>query len=194
MKTSKTAAVLDTTGLALLLYRRHFGVTPVRVEAAPPLDVAAAWTADGKTLTIGVVNPTRKTLKVPLAVAGARLGGGRRWRIAGGDAMVGNEPGEAPRVTIEEAVLRGVGGRLILPPCSVSLYALAVDRRSSPPQASPLQGQARASTPTVSRRKTAQSLTGTFGRRWGSFCCEFSPPDVFRPDFFRTFALSNFLN
>ena len=71
VKTSKTAAALDTTGLALLLYRRHFGVTPVRVEAAPPLDVAAAWTADGKTLTIGVVNPTRKTLKVPLAVAGA---------------------------------------------------------------------------------------------------------------------------
>ena len=33
IKTSKTAACFDTTGLVLKLYRKHFGVTPVAVEA-----------------------------------------------------------------------------------------------------------------------------------------------------------------
>ena len=33
IKTSKTAACFDTTGLVLKLYRQHFGVTPVAVES-----------------------------------------------------------------------------------------------------------------------------------------------------------------
>ena len=33
IKTSKTAAALDTTGLVLMLYRKHFGTLPVAAEA-----------------------------------------------------------------------------------------------------------------------------------------------------------------
>src|SRR5512137_2607903 len=59
IKTSKTAAVLDSTGEALVIYRHHFGSIPVEITGAPePLDVAAAWTKDRKALTISVVNPT----------------------------------------------------------------------------------------------------------------------------------------
>ncbi|MBM3892647.1 MAG: alpha-N-arabinofuranosidase, partial [Verrucomicrobia bacterium] len=59
VKASKTAAAMETTGLALTLYRRHFGSVPVKVSGEfGPLDVAAALTKDGKTLTVGVVNPT----------------------------------------------------------------------------------------------------------------------------------------
>jgi len=47
IKTTPTAAEMESTGLALALYRRHFGTLPVKVDGAPaPLDVAAAWTPD----------------------------------------------------------------------------------------------------------------------------------------------------
>jgi alpha-N-arabinofuranosidase len=36
IKTSKTAAVLDSTGVILALYRHHFGTIPVAVTGAPP--------------------------------------------------------------------------------------------------------------------------------------------------------------
>jgi len=43
IKTSKTAAVLDTTGVILALYRAHFGTVPVAVGGSPaPLDVMVA--------------------------------------------------------------------------------------------------------------------------------------------------------
>ena len=49
IKTSKTAAVLDSTGVVLELYRNHFGTIPVKVAGAPqPLDVAAAWLDAGR--------------------------------------------------------------------------------------------------------------------------------------------------
>ena len=42
IKTSKTAAAFETTGLVLKLYRAHFGTIPVKVDGTPaPLDVAA---------------------------------------------------------------------------------------------------------------------------------------------------------
>ena len=48
IKTTKTAAEMETTGLVLQLYRAHFGTIPVAVQTEAPLDVAAALTADGK--------------------------------------------------------------------------------------------------------------------------------------------------
>jgi alpha-N-arabinofuranosidase len=129
IKTTKTDAAFATTGLALKLYRRHFGVTPVAVEASLPLDVAAAWSKDRKTLTIGVVNPTAKQIEVPLNIAGAKLtGSGRSWQIAGDDPMAYNEPGKPPRVTIEESEVRGVKDTLTVAPVSVTLFALEVAR------------------------------------------------------------------
>ena len=69
VKTSKTAASLETTGLVLKLYR-HFGTLPVGAMADAPLDVAAAWTADRKVLTVAIVNPTLQRRDVTLEVRG----------------------------------------------------------------------------------------------------------------------------
>ena len=78
IKTSKTDASFATTGLILKLYRQQFGTMPVAVTTPAPLDAAAALSDDGKTLTIGVVNPTRQALHLPLQVRGATLDGGRQ--------------------------------------------------------------------------------------------------------------------
>jgi len=127
IKTTKTDAAFATTGLALKLYRKHFGVVPVTVKAEAPLDVAAAWSADRKTFTIGVVNPTMKELEIPLAVKGVKLSGaGTRWQIAGTDPMAYNEPGKPPRVTIEKQSVKGISDTLSVPACSVTLFALEV--------------------------------------------------------------------
>ena len=108
IKTSKTAACFDTTGLVLKLYRQHFGVMPVDVESLSPLDVAAAWTADRKALTIGIVNPTMKPVELTLDIAGATLKGeGAGWQIAGNDPMAHNAPGKEPPVKIEKCRRRG---------------------------------------------------------------------------------------
>jgi len=126
VKTTKTAAAFETTGLVLKLYRQHFGTLPVAATAAAPLDVAAAWTADRKALTVAIVNPTLERRGVALEVTGASLSGtGQRWQIAHDDPLAYNDPGQAPKVVIQEEKVTD-GGRLRVAPCSVTLYALDV--------------------------------------------------------------------
>jgi alpha-N-arabinofuranosidase len=123
IKTSKTAACLDTTGLVLMLYRQQFGTLPVEAKAAAPLDVAAAWTADHKTLTIAIVNPTLEKIDLPLNVNGAKLkASGRRWQIAGSDPMAYNDPSLPDNVKIEKSTV-DTAATISVAPCSVTLYA-----------------------------------------------------------------------
>ena len=128
IKTNKIAAAFDTTGLVLKLYRQQYGTIPIRVEGSTePLDVAAAWREDRKALTIGVVNPTREACTLELDVAGTELeGSGRAWAIAGSDPMAYNEPGQEPRVVIEESPIQNVSKALTVTPVSVTLYELIV--------------------------------------------------------------------
>lgn len=120
IKTTKTDAALETTGLVLKLYRQHFGNRPLKVDGVPaPLDVAAALTDDRKVLTLGVVNPT-STVQVLTLNGVALLPTGKSWRMAGSDPMVFNEPGVAPRVNIVESVAES--GSLTVPPYSVTVY------------------------------------------------------------------------
>jgi alpha-L-arabinofuranosidase len=127
IKTTKTEAAFDTTGQVLVLYRQHFGTLPVAAQADAPLDVAAAFTTDRKTLTIAVVNPTPEKLELPLKVAGAALAdGGRRWQLTGDGPMAYNEPGKKPGVTVKESAVDGSADKLSLAPFSVTLYAFAV--------------------------------------------------------------------
>ncbi|MBU0639899.1 MAG: alpha-L-fucosidase [Planctomycetes bacterium] len=125
IKTSKTAAAFETTGLVLKLYRHHFGTVPVATHATPDIDAQAAWSADRRTLTIAIVNPSQEPLEVPLALHGARLsGGGRVWQIAGNDPLAFNDPDEGIKVRIEERAMEGIPGALKIAPCSVTLFAL----------------------------------------------------------------------
>jgi alpha-N-arabinofuranosidase len=127
IKTSKTAAEFETTGLVLKLYRHHFGVVPLSTKIDGPLDAMAALSKDGKTLTVGIVNPTKDSLEIPLDLRGVKLTGqGRRFEIAGSDPMTYNEPGKPPRVCIAETPVTGLSGRLPVAAYSATLYALAV--------------------------------------------------------------------
>jgi alpha-N-arabinofuranosidase len=128
IKTTKTAAALETTGLVLRLYRERFGVVPAATESAGLVNAMAAWTEDRKTLTLGVVNPTMEAVDIPLEIKGAKLTGkGTRWQIAGADPMAYNDPGQPPRVAIEESPVQGATDKLTVAPCSVTLFALGVE-------------------------------------------------------------------
>jgi alpha-N-arabinofuranosidase len=127
IKTTKTAAALETTGLALTLYRNHFGTVPVAVTGdGGPLDVSAAWTADHKALTVGIVNPTQQQRELAMDLKGAQLTGEGVLRlISHSDPMAYNEPGKEPSVAIEEKTVTGLTDKLNVPPLSISLYTLA---------------------------------------------------------------------
>ncbi len=128
IKTTKTDAAFETTGLALKLYRNHFGTVPVTVTGgAYPLDVAAAWTSDRKALTVAIVNPTEQEYELPVDLEGARLSGrGRLWLIANENPKAYNEPGKEPRVKIVEKTIDNISSKLEAPALSISLYLLAV--------------------------------------------------------------------
>jgi alpha-N-arabinofuranosidase len=129
IKTSKTAAVLDTTGVILALYRRHFGTIPVAVGGAPePLDVMASWKDEAKSvLTLSIVNPTKQTMALRLDAGKLRLPERARFFLVGGLApRACNMPGRPPQVAVHETADAPFGKKLLVPPISVSLYEIRV--------------------------------------------------------------------
>ncbi|HAK93705.1 MAG TPA: alpha-L-arabinofuranosidase [Planctomycetes bacterium] len=123
IKTTKTAAAFDTTGLVLALYRARFGVVPVAVEGSPaPLDIAAAWT-DGRTaLTISVVNPTLSPATVATTLAGAALASaGTAYVLTGPSPDACNVPGKPPQVTVVERAAT-LGDALEVPAMSATVF------------------------------------------------------------------------
>ncbi len=104
IKTTKTAAAFDSTGLVLKLYRKEFGTIPVKTTASDQLDVQAMLSADGRTLTIAIVNPWRQALDLPLELKGAKPSADnwKSWQITGEGLQSTNAPGEAPKVRLEE--------------------------------------------------------------------------------------------
>jgi len=126
IKTSKTDAAFETTGLVLKLYGNNFGTVPVAITGeVQPLDVSVAWTNEHNALTIGIVNPTKEQHELTMDLKGARLtGSGKLWLIANSDPMAYNEPGEELKVAIEEKPVTGISDKLNVPPLSISLYRL----------------------------------------------------------------------
>jgi alpha-L-arabinofuranosidase len=128
IKTSRTDAVFDTTGLVLKLYRDRFGSVPVAVSgAAGKLDLSAALTGDGRAITIAVVNPEARPDEVRLDLRGAAITGqGSMWVLTGPDPMSGNQPGKPPDVTITESSLP-TGASLRVPAWSVTLFRFGLE-------------------------------------------------------------------
>jgi len=126
VKTTKTAAAFDTTGLVLKLYRAKFGSIPVQVLGAPaPLDVAAAWREGRKVLTVAVVNPTKESQILPISFKGIKPPAAARLHlITGPDEGAYNEPGKDPAVKIVTTEGAPFGPKLTLPPLSISLYEI----------------------------------------------------------------------
>jgi alpha-N-arabinofuranosidase len=129
IKTSKTAAVLDTTGVILALYRKHFGTIPVAVGGTPePLDVMACWKDDAKSvLTLAIVNPTKRAVTLRLDVGTIALPKtARLFLVAGDDPRACNVPGKDPQVAVRETPAAPFGKKLTVPPISISLYEIGV--------------------------------------------------------------------
>jgi alpha-N-arabinofuranosidase len=128
IKTNKTAAVLDSTGEALVMYRRHFGSIPVEISgAAEPLDVAVAWTKDRKAITISVINPTFDAWNLAFKFVGAQLAAqGKSWILTGPDDMAFNDPGKEPVVRFAEKAVSGIKDSLAISPASATIFEIAV--------------------------------------------------------------------
>jgi len=92
-----------------------------------PLDAAAALSADRKTFTLAIVNPTETAQQIGVTLKGVAVQSqGRLWRIATADLTAANTPGKPPMVDIVESSLTEAPGRLAIPPISISIYEFPV--------------------------------------------------------------------
>ncbi len=127
IKTSKTEAVLDSTGVVLALYRKEFGTVPVAVTgSAEPLEVMACWKDEEKReLTVSIVNPTRRAVTLRLDAGKLKLPRtARLFLIAGDDPQACNVPGKPPGVAVKEIPNAPFGKKLTVPPLSISLFGV----------------------------------------------------------------------
>lgn len=128
IKTSQTSAQFETTGLVLKLYRNEYGEIPLKVEAPRPYDVAAATTADGKTLTVAVVNPTEKALVFHFDASALKLAdAGKKFEIADSDPRAFNDPDAPQRVDIVPSEFKGaLKDGVEIKPLSVTLFKVDI--------------------------------------------------------------------
>jgi len=134
-------------GLVFRLFREHYGTIPValsgnspqkvlagtiRVDRGAessgsptyPLDMTAALSADRRTLTLAVLNPSTAAADFDLAVSGATPGPGvHAWRVQTPDYTTANTPGKPPVVTIKDVPAAAPGLHFTAPPISVTVYA-----------------------------------------------------------------------
>jgi alpha-L-arabinofuranosidase len=151
------AVGLRMEGLVMKLLHDHFaGALPVAVGGASPqrpgngvvgidnsakpsgsptfpLDVFAALSADRKTLSISVVNPTEASQDCDLTLTGVQAAGPVKVsRLTAPPAAQSAPAGPAmgrfagPPATMAESTLAQAPGRLTLPPASMTLYRLSV--------------------------------------------------------------------
>jgi alpha-L-arabinofuranosidase len=128
IKTSRTQACLEGSGVVLALYRKQYGTIPIQVtQPAADLDVSAAWTEDRKAITISVVNATSKprTVTVDLGKTAVK-DAATQWEVTGISPQVHNEPGLTPDLI--QAVEKKVTftNRLEAPAYSAELYRLEI--------------------------------------------------------------------
>lgn len=102
IKTTRTAAELESTGLVLQLYRHRFGTIPVKVTGAfGSLDVEAALSADRKSLTIGIVNSTNEPME--FSVSGLNMDAAHTYSVVADSETAKNTPGKPRQVDLKVA-------------------------------------------------------------------------------------------
>ena len=87
-----------------------------------PLDVTAALTADGRFLTMAVVNATESAQTLALSIKGMTPRRGRMWLMTGPnlDAATGLNRQD---VQIRESAINTLPNTLTIAPISISIYA-----------------------------------------------------------------------
>ena len=142
-------ATLNATGLLFKLYRDHMGTVPVAVDgnspplppsrpgpggaaqARPnagsptwPLDVSAALSADGKLLSIAIVNPTETAQDLDVTIQGVQLSGkGRMWRLAGPN-LTATTGLDHKDVQVTEAPVNEAPKTIRVAPLAIEVYEL----------------------------------------------------------------------
>lgn len=134
-------------GLVFKLYANNFGTIPVQVNGnnpqkevkgvvgvdkpektsgsdTYPLDVVAAVSEDGKTLTVSVVNATYSAQKLKLSLIGGALPAqATQWTISAPNVDAENKAGESFPIVLKETSLSNINGELTLAPITVNLYS-----------------------------------------------------------------------
>ncbi len=147
---NKTDVTVRPIGLMFKLYRRHFGTIPVTITGNSPqrdvagtvnvdkpkipsgsdtcpLDVVAALTADRKSLTVAIVNPTESDQQLSATFSGVALQGkGRLWQIAPASLTVRNEIGQPMAVDIVESAVDELPTTLTSPKLSIEIFEFPV--------------------------------------------------------------------
>ncbi|GAB6166342.1 hypothetical protein JCM19992_23420 [Thermostilla marina] len=128
IKTSKTVAAFETTGLMLKLFRRHFGKIPVKTSVDGPLDAQGALSADGKQLTLSIVNPTDTAVAVTIDIGKKRPSGKAvAWEVSGEGPQAYNEPGKLLNVDIVEKSVVLQQGCCRVSPWSATILAIPLE-------------------------------------------------------------------
>ncbi|HOV32549.1 MAG TPA: alpha-L-arabinofuranosidase C-terminal domain-containing protein [Candidatus Hydrogenedens sp.] len=147
IKTTKTTAFFDTTGLTLKLYRQCFGTVPVSVELKPvadassqtsqqpataaPIDVFCSWKDEASgILVLSIVNPLSRDLAVHVDMIDQKaITPEHAWIITGKEPMSIIQPGKEPDVWLAEAQINlSEFPRLVIPPISVFMIELKVNQ------------------------------------------------------------------
>lgn len=126
IKTTKTDAEFDTTGIVLKTYRAQWQPIPIKLpaDAYGHLDVAASKSEDGKILTVSIVNPTDKDVTLDFRVEGIQLPSrATAWTITGPNEKAHNVPGEKRLVDAKEDSVR-ISNGLKAPKLSSVLYRI----------------------------------------------------------------------
>lgn len=125
IKATPFVSWIETTGLVLEMYRRHFGTTPVEVSGAPThCSWSAALMPDGKTVSFACINPTPLTVRAqPTGLSGSLPAKIKAVQIASTDPMQFNDETHTNRIKIETVDLDCSNG-IAFPPLSVTIVHL----------------------------------------------------------------------
>ena len=129
IKTTRTAAELETTGLVLQLYRAHFGQIPLRLPAtltrsmsrqrSPPTAVRSRLPSSTRPPRPWKCRSTRRA---------SRRGPATRWLLAAADEQAHNTPGQPSQVDLTRPEGLDASRPLSVPALGVALFVIPLAR------------------------------------------------------------------
>jgi alpha-L-arabinofuranosidase len=128
IKTNNTHSVYASTGLALKMYREHFGTIPLKISGETrPFDVAATLTEDQTVVTVSIVNPTWSTQVFDLKIEGLEIGDEIiSYVLTGPGDMAYNEPGSQEHVIVKGPKKQKSKGKYAVEPYSATIFQFQV--------------------------------------------------------------------